>query len=1749
MVLTIYDRADNPRAELAPNDSSTQAKAIQGDNVLTLSFTLYEHVELDVDDYVDFEGERYWLTEQYRPKQKSTMEWVYDLKLYGVESMIKRLLVIKTVDNEEEPVFTLTAPPRDHVALIVKCMNNGMGNITDWKVGQVDGTENIVIDYFGKYCDEALKEIAEKVGAEWWVEGQTVNICRCEHGEPVTLGYDKGLASIDPSKADNVKFYTRLYPVGSSRNIDREKYGFTRLQLPGGQKYVEINADKYGRVDHFEQSAFEEIYPRRIGSVSSVRSEVKPGEDGNPFTIYYFTDDSLPFDPNDYMIGGLVMRVSFQEGSELAGLGEEDNGTYFFEVNFNSKTREFEIITIWPYDNDIQLPGDRLIPKATDKYILWNLRMPDEYYTLAEEEFLAAVNKFNDEHNLDISVYKAPTDHVWIEDNNVELTIGRRVRLESEKYFPGVGYRDSRITKITRKVNLPSSMDIEISDALSRTALQKMTDSISEVKSYASSIRDSIPLPDIIRTGDKTRPTENNLFSARKCINDFLSKATDDRTAYKLSSDKAFEVGEYVAGASGGILGMDADGDSFAEVARLWVRVKAFFEELTIIKAGVLAGKQYITPGGGIVCVGVEEVKSASGSTTAYRCYFLSEQDGEKTDTKIVAGDQAISEVFNAKTGTANKVSNHRYWRLVTAVNNDAYTDGSGNHYGYIELSATDCEAHSDVPAAGDEICQLGNRNDKDRQSAMVFSTVDADAPSVKLFGGIGSGSTEAKHYSLGGKAIVSFGRDPLTGKIFFRLGPSGAAQYLEYTQDGGLTVAGRISTLSTFTDAEGNDTSLEDYLRSKDGSSYAPNLVVGSKEVVVTASTSNARYSEMEFDGRRDFMPGEKYTVSVDDIENLIGEAEEYSVTIFRFAGGELGSGALASGCTLKRDTPYGTMTLHSAATKENRVCLLVYAGKFGSTAGNSVKYTKVMLAKGDTPMPWVPAASEMVGTPGANGQDVYLLDLDNEMVAVACDVQGNMLSGLPATITARVFKGGTELSSGVTYSNQSTTLSMSQSGNVFTINKISKDRDTLVIEAVVAGLTLRSTVTFYKVRPGEDGTPATVYSLETSVTNVTRSASTGLSATVVGCRKFVTAGDAQRQLTTDNTLTATVYTNGVAGTETVIAADGVSNNGSVTLNDDTTAVVFTLYKGTSTSEADMLDRERVPVLTDAFGLAVGGVNLLRKTNQGTTNWKINCSANGQIVMSPGVPVSRCRFLNNAITGTPDWQMIGFALPTDGSIKANSYYMLSFRARVLQRDGQDGGVSTQPVGLRFQISTVTGGQLITNMVNCTVKSTAQRFTMLMKTTGIPTTQHTLWAYVSAAGTAWEAMEIWDMQLEEGVVATEYKASPLDFNYLTEALKESTTIDGGVILSSLMRLGYTQAEGDYRITAGMNGVLNPAGNGEDIAVWTGGEMVDATDPENSTVDLDELAEYAMRHNGNGYMCGGVVRVLDGRILIGRNRNADGTIKSDAEFSQNCMILDEEGLTYVADGHDRLRVTSQSVGDDFETKVEHTEWTMGAPQDFDGFVFNRYYSRTEILQPGQPLSDGETMLSAEYLETYAWVPTTKITQSRDIAITAGALNAGNVVQVSGLALSFTLARPNGESVQLTAKAELCYTDSAGRVQSVRQVQLLQTLSGSICRYSLRTSIRHTVAVEAAYFLRVTLTPNPNGVGSMVANTTTIVAPRLTSASGTIETTNSDITIIGTDGIKSIWGNGGILANAGGVKIRGTLTVNGKTVTGQ
>ena len=469
MELKIYNQQGVLKATVSPSDSDRHVKEVMNDNVLNLSFTLYEYVGLGVNDYVDFDGERFTLLEDYKPEQNSTVEYVYNCKFYGIESELKKAKVLKLVDNENELSFSYDATAAEHLQLICDNINRIKGG-NAWVIGEVVSTGNVNIEYDNIFCFDALSEIAKNFDTEWWIEGSTINLSRCEHGIAIPLGYGKGLKKLTRVANDTVPFFTRLYPLGSTRNIVQSDYGYKRLQLPGGVRYVEKNT-YLGIVEQSEENFFSGIYPRRTGKVSTVRSTEATGEDGNKFTIYYFTDSSLDFDPNDYEIEGLVKNVVFQSG-ELNGRD--------FEVNFNSKTKEFEIVTQFPYENQ-QLPGGLLIPKPKDEYILYNIRMPKEYYPLAEQEYAEAVAKYMDKISIDTSVYKAPTDYVYLEENRIALKIGRRVLLENEIYFPA-GAHESRITKISRKLNNPCEADIECTYAVDYGRISQIENNIVDIQ-------------------------------------------------------------------------------------------------------------------------------------------------------------------------------------------------------------------------------------------------------------------------------------------------------------------------------------------------------------------------------------------------------------------------------------------------------------------------------------------------------------------------------------------------------------------------------------------------------------------------------------------------------------------------------------------------------------------------------------------------------------------------------------------------------------------------------------------------------------------------------------------------------------------------------------------------------------------------------------------------------------------------------------------------------------------------------------------------------------------------------------------------------------------------------------------------------------------------------------------------------------------------------------------------------------------
>ena len=725
MELKLYNRKGVLKLTVSPSENSTRQKRLMGDHVLGLSFTAFECVPLEVYDYVDFEGARFWVMEEYVPAETSTVEWEYDVKLYGVESLIKQALVLKLVDGENNPIFSLTAPAREHMALIVANINRQMGT-TDWKVGEVLATENLTLDYEGTYCDEALSMLADAAKTEFWTDGMTLNLCRCEYGDEVVLGYDNGLVSLERTAADNIKFFTRLFPIGSTRNIDPEEYGYSRLQLPSRRTYVEQNTQQ-GIVEHYERDAFTGIYPRRIGTLSSVRSEQQTGEDGNPFTIYYVKDASLTFDPNTYEIGGLVKQMSFQSG-ELNGRD--------FEVNYDSKKKEFEIITQWPYDDDTQLPGGLLVPKVGDEYILWNIRMPKEYYTLAEQEFAEAVDDYMREHDQDRYVYKGRTDYVEVALRRLTLDVGQRVRLESDEYFSGAGYRTSRITSISQNLLYPSEMDIEVSDVLGKGALEKIDDELGEVRHYAKTA--SAGLPDIVRSWENTPASDFNLFSAKRSRKEFLNKRENDTAQGLITFEQGLHLGGFKSGATGGaidaagnaellsivvrsllrspsfvdgLLGsgwqleMDASGISHLAVDRLTVRQTMRVLELLVEKVRSVGGELVVSAADGKVA-GVD--MDATG-----RHYLLTFEMG----CPFVAGDLVRCKVEG---GAASK----SYWVEIDSVEGGVAT-----------IAAS--EFGDALPAVGDECVLMGNTTDPQRQGLILISATDDGQPRIDVMSGV----------------------------------------------------------------------------------------------------------------------------------------------------------------------------------------------------------------------------------------------------------------------------------------------------------------------------------------------------------------------------------------------------------------------------------------------------------------------------------------------------------------------------------------------------------------------------------------------------------------------------------------------------------------------------------------------------------------------------------------------------------------------------------------------------------------------------------------------------------------------------------------------------------------------------------------------------------------------------------------------------------------------------------------------------
>jgi len=583
MELEIYNRQGTLKRKVSPDSSSRWTEEVGAEFVVTVNFTTWEFFVLSVGDYVEISGKRFSIKKEYRPKKTDTQKYTYNISFYGREHDMQDLLFCRLNQGEDdlESVFAYDGTPMEMLEKLVANMNRNTDGVT-WRAGQAVTGDRKTINFNGLFCWDAAGEIAGAWETEWWLDGEYLNIGKCEHGERVTLGYMKGLKTglTQNENSNSIKWFTRLIPVGSTKNIDPSKYGYTHLQLPSRDKYIDLNT-QLGLKEHREEAAFQDIFPHRLGTVSSVRSEEQTNTDGEEYTVYYVKDKDLPFNPDEYMIGGEVIHITFESG-DLSGRE--------FECNWHNDTQEFEIINTYP-DENTQIPGGNIIPNVGDTYILTNIRMPDAYYPIAEEQYKQAVDSFLTEYSKDISIYSGDTDYIHVDKNSVPLSLGQRVRLEDAQYFEA-GYLDTRITRIERKLGNLSEASIDCSSAVS-TSWKSSVDSTLNNLEYTLAQEMAQANVRLLKTGDMESPSDYTAFSSLRAIGTFLRKNIADIANEIITFLKGLRVGKFVTGligGSGAAIWFDKNGKTIVEADKAMFREELIVPQITFNCIDVISG-------------------------------------------------------------------------------------------------------------------------------------------------------------------------------------------------------------------------------------------------------------------------------------------------------------------------------------------------------------------------------------------------------------------------------------------------------------------------------------------------------------------------------------------------------------------------------------------------------------------------------------------------------------------------------------------------------------------------------------------------------------------------------------------------------------------------------------------------------------------------------------------------------------------------------------------------------------------------------------------------------------------------------------------------------------------------------------------------------------------------------------------------------------------------------------------------------
>lgn len=360
---------------------------------------------------------------------------------------------------------------------------------------------------------------------------------------------------------------------------------------------------------------------------------------------------------------------------------------------------------------------------------------------------------------------------------------------------------------------------------------------------------------------------------------------------------------------------------------------------------------------------------------------------------------------------------------------------------------------------------------------------------------------------------------------------------------------------------------------------------------------------------------------------------------------------------------------------------------------------------------------------------------------------------------------------------------------------------------------------------------------------------------------------------------------------------------------------------------------------------------------------------------------------------------------------------------------------------------------------------------------------------------------IFRVKLEQGNVSTDWSPSPYDLmdnsmDYIKGALKENTEIQNGLVLTSNVQVGYTDALGNRVTMAGMNGIISNAVGEKSLVFWGGGKQIDAA--------LNPLDGAAMgvRADGSAYFAKNTVRMLGSEMQLGDNVVVSSKSMSMSDGNGNrCLVIQPQQIGYSP--------TNSLQG----IKYDNAFLNEGELS---------YYTGTSQTQLRKVQMD-ETIYTIGTVSRGATVDGTVTLRVRDLTAT-GTPAAQQI-------LSSTVI-----------KVELCYLDgSEVRVLTSTESSALQwrrSVESSsngvdVVRWSKSVDLswENTGAVEYLLLLRVSAVATANSsyptfVSSKSRQITTEISLDISGSS-------SRCTTHGANGFAAIWGDARLIATEDGV----------------